>query len=115
MLQLLTAKPVLYVCNVAEDEAAGRLAEALAACRRDVDERLARLGVRLVSPREDATRGGHVTITHEDFREVYRALWDDDVVPDFREPDGIRLGLSPLSTSYGEVAEALLRIEALLA
>ncbi|WP_282070065.1 kynureninase [Janibacter hoylei] len=79
-----------------------------------VDERLARLGVRLVSPREDATRGGHVTIAHEDFREVYRALWDDDVVPDFREPDGIRLGLSPLSTSYGEVAEALLRIEAAL-
>ncbi|EKA62122.1 Kynureninase [Janibacter hoylei PVAS-1] len=79
-----------------------------------VDERLARLGVRLVSPREDATRGGHVTIAHEDFREVYRALWDDDVVPDFREPDGIRLGLSPLNTSYGEVAEALLRIEAAL-
>ena len=79
-----------------------------------VDERLARLGVRLVSPREDATRGGHVTIAHEDFREVYRALWDEDVVPDFREPDGIRLGLSPLSTSYGEVAEALLRIEAAL-
>ena len=42
------------------------------------------------------------------------ALWDADVVPDFREPDGIRLGLSPLSTSYGEVAEALLRIEAAL-
>ena len=79
-----------------------------------VDERLVRHGVRVVSPREDATRGGHVTIAHEDFREVYRALWDDDVVPDFREPDGIRLGLSPLSTSYGEVAEALLRIETAL-
>ena len=42
-------------------------------------------------------------------------LWREGVIPDFREPDGIRLGLSPLSTSFGEVAEALLRIEALLA
>ena len=96
--------------DAVRDKAAGLGRFVIAA----VDERLARLGVRLVSPREDATRGGHVTITHEDFREVYRALWDEDVVPDFREPDGIRLGLSPLSTSYGEVAEALLRIEAAL-
>ena len=97
--------------NAVRDKAAGLGRFVIAA----VDERLARLGVRLVSPREDATRGGHVTITHEDFREVYRALWDEDVVPDFREPDGIRLGLSPLSTSFDEVAEALLRIEELLA
>ena len=96
--------------DAVRDKAAGLGRFVIAA----VDERLARLGVRLASPREDATRGGHVTIAHEDFREVYRALWDDDVVPDFREPDGIRLGLSPLSTSYGEVAEALLRIEAAL-
>ncbi|MBA4085410.1 aminotransferase class V-fold PLP-dependent enzyme [Janibacter terrae] len=75
-----------------------------------VDDTLAEHGVRVVSPREDADRGGHVTIGHPRFREVYRELWAADVVPDFREPDGIRLGLSPLSTSYGEVAEALLRI-----
>lgn len=79
-----------------------------------VDEVLGSHGVRVVSPLDDARRGGHVTLAHPRFREVYRQLWDQDVVPDFREPDGIRLGLSPLSTSYAEVAEALLRIEALL-
>ncbi|WP_240312527.1 kynureninase [Janibacter anophelis] len=79
-----------------------------------VDEVLGSHGVRVVSPPDDARRGGHVTLAHPRFREVYRQLWDQDVVPDFREPDGIRLGLSPLSTSYAEVAEALLRIEALL-
>ncbi|CAM4111779.1 kynureninase [Janibacter anophelis] len=79
-----------------------------------VDEVLGSHGVRVVSPLDDAQRGGHVTLAHPRFREVYRELWAQDVVPDFREPDGIRLGLSPLSTSYAEVAEALLRIEALL-
>ena len=79
-----------------------------------VDEVLGSHGVRVVSPLDDAQRGGHVTLAHPRFREVYRKLWAQDVVPDFREPDGIRLGLSPLSTSYAEVAEALLRIEALL-
>ena len=82
--------------------------------RECVHDVLGEHGVRVVSPLEDATRGGHVTLAHPRFREVYRVLWDRDVVPDFREPDGIRLGLSPLSTSYGEVAEALLRIEAAL-
>ena len=30
-------------------------------------------------------------------------LWEQDVIPDFRNPDGIRLGLSPLSTTFTEV------------
>lgn len=79
-----------------------------------VDEVLADHGVRVVSPREDSRRGGHVTIGHPRSRELTRDLWAQDVIPDFREPDGIRLGLSPLSTSFTEVADALTRIEALL-
>ena len=79
-----------------------------------VDALLGEHDVRVLSPRADGERGGHVTIGHPRFREITRELWAQDVVPDFREPDGIRLGLSPLSTTYGEVAEAILRIEALL-
>ncbi|MEQ1737872.1 MAG: kynureninase, partial [Rhodoglobus sp.] len=30
-------------------------------------------------------------------------LWAEGIIPDFRGPDGIRLGLSPLSTSFLEV------------
>ena len=79
-----------------------------------VDSRLAGHGVRVLSPREDARRGGHVTIGHPRFREITRVLWGEGVIPDFREPEGIRLGLSPLSTSFAEVAHAVERIEALL-
>lgn len=79
-----------------------------------VDEVLAVHGVQVVSPREDERRGAHVTLAHPRSRELCAQLWRDDIIPDFREPDGIRLGLSPLSTSYAEVAHALLRIEELL-
>lgn len=79
-----------------------------------VDGLLSRHGVRVVSPRDPGRRGAHVTIAHPRCRELYRQLWGEGIVPDFREPDGIRLGLSPLSTSYTEVAMALTRIDELL-
>jgi len=74
------------------------------------DEELAPLGVRLLSPRDAAARGGHVTIGHPDFAEVTKALWADGVIPDFRFPDGIRLGLSPLSTSHEEALSGVLAV-----
>ena len=50
-----------------------------------------------------AERGGHVTFNHPLMREVTAALWERDVIPDYRDPGGLRLGLSPLSTSFAEV------------
>ncbi|MGH8895209.1 MAG: kynureninase, partial [Actinomycetes bacterium] len=71
------------------------------------DAWLAEHGVLVVSPRDPARRGGHVTLRRADFREVLDQLWKRGVIPDFRQPDGIRIGLSPLSTSFGEVHEGL--------
>ena len=61
------------------------------------------LGVQVSSPLDAARRGGHVTIDHPRFREITARLWQRGVIPDFRPPEGIRLGLSPLSTTFGEV------------
>lgn len=74
------------------------------------DEVLAPLGVRLLSPRDAELRGGHITIGHPDFRAVTQRLWADGVIPDFRFPDGIRLGLSPLSTSHVETVTGVLAV-----
>lgn len=74
------------------------------------DEMLAPAGVRLLSTRDATQRGSHVTIGHPSFREVTQTLWADGVIPDFRFPDGIRLGLSPLSTSFEEVARGVLAV-----
>ncbi|GAB3921860.1 kynureninase [Microlunatus endophyticus] len=79
-----------------------------------IDERLVPLGVRLASPRDHEHRGGHVTIVGDGFAEVKDELWKRGVLPDFRRPDGIRLGLSPLSTRFAEVALAVEEIADIL-
>jgi kynureninase len=78
------------------------------------DERLARFGVGLASPRNSTERGSHVTISHPRFKQVTERLWERGVIPDFRPPDGIRIGLSPLSTSFAEVDRGIDAIADLL-
>jgi kynureninase len=67
------------------------------------DELLVPLGATVASPRDAAERGSHVTVDHPLFAAVTAALWEQGVIPDFRPPDGIRIGLSPLSTSFAEL------------
>lgn len=76
-----------------------------------VDAVLAPLGFRLGSPRDAARRGSHVSIRHAEGYRINRALIEEmQVLPDFREPDNIRLGLAPLYTSFSDVWEAVDRL-----
>jgi kynureninase len=74
------------------------------------DARLAPLGFMLGSPRESARRGAHVSIRRPDARDLTRRMIAAGVIPDFRAPDSIRLGLSPLTTSFADVRRAMERI-----
>ncbi|MDK3256930.1 kynureninase [Blastococcus capsensis] len=78
------------------------------------DEVLAPLGVGVASPRNPDRRAGHVTLEHDAMRTVVAELWRRGVIPDFRPPRGLRMGLSPLSTSFTEVATALAHLAQLL-
>ncbi|MDI6101264.1 kynureninase [Actinoplanes sp. NEAU-A12] len=71
------------------------------------DEWLAPHGVAVASPRDPARRGGHVTLRQEGFRSYLEPLWDSGVIPDYRRPDGLRIGPAPLSTSFAEVYQGL--------
>ncbi len=62
-----------------------------------------RHGLDSSTPRDAARRGGHVTVRHPQARAVTAAAAERGVIPDFREPDLVRLGFSPLSTSFAEV------------
>ena len=75
------------------------------------DELLTPLGVTVASPRDASERGGHVTLQHPDMRAVTARLWAQDVIPDYRDPGGLRIGLSPLSTSFGETLAGLLAVQ----
>jgi kynureninase len=65
---------------------------------------LAPLGFTLNSPREARTRGSHVSFGHPEGWRIDRALIDRmAVIPDFRRPDNIRIGVSPLYTTFEEL------------
>lgn len=75
------------------------------------DEHLEALGFRLNSPRSAKYRGSHIALGHDDAWRITQALIKDvKVLPDFRPPDNIRLGFTPLYTSYADVHTAVLRI-----
>lgn len=78
------------------------------------DELLVPLGVEMVSPRDPDERGSHITINHPLFAEVTARLWERGVIPDFRPPHGLRIGLSPLSTSYAELEAGMLAVREVL-
>jgi kynureninase len=79
------------------------------------DEWLAPLGFALGSPRDVARRGSHVALRHDEAWPICRALIERaNVVPDFRGPDAIRLGVAPLYTRYVDVWDALDRLRRLV-
>lgn len=79
------------------------------------DQLLAPFGVTVASPRDPERRGGHVTLNHPAMREVTALLWERDVIPDYRDPSGLRIGLSPLSTSFEETYRGLTAVRDALA
>jgi len=76
------------------------------------DTLLAPLGFSLGSPRDSARRGSHISIRHEEGYRINRAMIEEmNVIPDFREPDNIRLGFAPLYTSFTEIWNGFDRIK----
>lgn len=71
------------------------------------DARLAGLGFTLASPRDPCRRGAHVSLSHPDARRLSADLIEHAVIPDFRGPDLIRIGLSPLTTRFTDVWDGL--------
>jgi len=79
------------------------------------DAWLAPLGFTLGTPRAANQRGGHITIHHSEARAIALAMRKvSKVVPDFRMPDGIRIAISPLPTSFVEVWDGFDRLRDLV-
>jgi kynureninase len=71
------------------------------------------LGFRLGSPRDPARRGSHVSLRHRQAYRISRAMIESRgvrVIPDFRSPDNIRLGIAPLYTTFTDIYRALDRM-----
>ncbi len=75
------------------------------------ENQLLPLGFQLNSPRDAARRGSHVSLGHPDGWRINRALIEQmRVLPDFRTPDNIRLGVTPLYTSFNDIFHAVQRL-----
>jgi len=80
------------------------------------DAWLAPLGFSVVTPRDSRRRGGHISVRHEHAYKISEAMRVfGNVIGDFRQPDCIRLAISPLATSYVEVFDGFARIRNLVA
>jgi kynureninase len=78
-------------------------------------QRLEPFGVKLKSPLDSAVRGSHIALGHPEAWRINQALIEDaKVIPDFRQPDNIRLGFAPLYNTFAEVFDAIERMHAIL-
>lgn len=68
-------------------------------------------GFKLASPRRADTRGSQVSFRHPDGLAIMRALIERGVIGDFRAPDILRFGFTPLTLSYTEVWQAVQILE----
>ena len=59
------------------------------------------------TPRDPRRRGGHVAIRRHDARRLHQELAERKVIVDYRDPDVLRFGLSPLTTSFADVFDAM--------
>jgi kynureninase len=78
------------------------------------DARLAGCGVAVASPRDPARRGAHVALAHPQARRLCTELIAHGVVVDYRGPDVIRCGLSPLTTRFVDVWDAIETLRGLI-
>ena len=65
---------------------------------------------RLVSPDDPQLRGSQISYAHANGYEIVQALKARDVIGDFRAPDVLRFGLTPLYLRYADVVETVERL-----
>jgi kynureninase len=79
-----------------------------------VDQRCAGHGLHCISPADPELRGSHISYRHPHAFEICQALIDAEVIGDFRAPDVIRFGLTPLYLGFEDLAEAVERLGRIL-
>lgn len=71
--------------------------------------------LRPITPAEAERRGSHASFVHADAWPINRALIDAGVIGDFRTPDVLRLGLTPLYLGFADIWHAVDRLAAIMA
>jgi kynureninase len=78
------------------------------------DALLAPAGCVMASPRDGAARGSHITFAHPSAARLVADLDRRGIITDFRTPGRFRFGLSPLTTRFTDVYDAVTATRELL-
>ena len=81
-----------------------------------IEQELIPLGFKIASPALASERGSHISIQHPEGYRINRAMINPKadnkiIIPDFRPPNNIRLGIAPLYTSFMDLYETVERIK----
>ena len=73
------------------------------------------MGFSVASPKNAEHRGSHISVQHENAYAINRAMIEPlgrtkSIIPDFRPPNNIRLGIAPLYISYLDLYESVMRM-----
>ncbi len=84
-----------------------------------IESELVPLGFKIASPLEATQRGSHISIQHQHGYQINRAMISPQnnakvIIPDFRPPTNIRLGIAPLYNSFTDLAETIERLKAIV-
>lgn len=116
ILSLAALDAALDVWDDVDMVAVRRKSEMLCGLFIDLAEsRCGRHGVRLAGPRAIVERGSHVSLHHPQGYAVMQALIANRVIGDFRAPDMMRFGFTPLYTRFTDVWDAVATLEHILA
>jgi kynureninase len=82
-------------------------------------EKLEKFGFVSGTPSEPQSRGSHISLKHKEGYRICQALIHPKngtvkVIPDFREPDNIRFGITPLYTTFTEIRKTVLRLSEIM-
>ncbi len=80
-----------------------------------VQEKITKYGFEIGTPLDSKCRGSHVSLKHAEAYRICQALikpkfGNIKIIPDFREPENIRFGFTPLYTSFTEIWNTVERI-----
>jgi kynureninase len=77
------------------------------------------LGFSIGSPRSFKSRGSHISLQHPEAYRICKALINPaeetyKIIPDFRSPDNIRLGITPLYNSFSDIFLTIERLRQII-
>ncbi len=81
-----------------------------------VENLLQPVGFTIASPLNADERGSHISIQHQEGYKINRAMIEPvdgspSIIPDFRPPTNIRLGIAPLYNTFEEIFQTVIRIK----